>query len=672
MSIINYSFLTIHRSLLTINYSLLIILCSFLLFFHSGCDKNPSGTQEPQYKCNWNGIDRLQYLQTIACPREFDALSGQPFMPTLSNVASVKIVFEISTKQLFFVSSSEYPLHFDFCKNELNYSNTHAVFNAEQYSDSPQRLYYLASINFYKDQNIYTLEFIPDDLISADGIKTTFLSVKNSVFFKDNLFFSLVSTRFTSIADSLTEIPAISKDRLYGEQIYQALNTGEAYGYLKKINSSNILSSYLTSHDILVTDGLPLDIPVIAGIITTEFQTPLSHINVLSHNRGTPNMALKNAWTDSLINHLRDKLVFLQVNSDTFIIHEANMTDAEKFWNSREPHQPVVLECHDDTSGLFDMDQLSHQSLHLVGAKAANFAELSKIYMGAEPLPVPENAFAIPFYYYKKHMENNKIDLYLDSLLNDSLVYQDYQYRITSLEKLRKKITDAPLDPAFVSEVENKIISKGTWRKMRFRSSTNAEDVKGFNGAGLYDSYTGDLDDPEKSVGKAIKKVFSSLWTVRGFDEREFFRIDQRSVAMGILVHRSFPDEKVNGVAITGNIYKPEIMAFTVNAQIGEISVVQPPPGTISDQFLFYLFSANAFNNPVIEYISTSNMNNGAPVMTEAEIVQLARWLEKIKSHFYYNVFNSSPGSYPLFSMDVEFKFDGEDRKLYIKQARPY
>ena len=44
-------------------------------------------------------------------------------------------------------------------------------------------------------------------------------------------------------------------------------------------------------------DEAPNDISVVQGIITEEFQTPLSHVNVLSQNRKTPNMGLRNAMS---------------------------------------------------------------------------------------------------------------------------------------------------------------------------------------------------------------------------------------------------------------------------------------------------------------------------------------------------------------------------------------
>lgn len=651
---------------------MIITLLVSIVFLILHCCSPTGSTGKPDYHCNWNGTDSLQFLSTIACPLEFEELSGPPYMPTLSNVQSVKIVYEIATNQLFFLSSVVYPLHYTFCRDVLGYTKSNTVFNSEQYSNTSERRYYLASINCYKSSGLFTLEFIPDDGVSAEGIRTTFNAAKSNVYFGDKLNFLAVSTRFQNMADSLSGIPLISKDQVYGEQIYQALNIQKAYGWLKRVSSQDILTAGLSRHDILVTDGLPVDVPVVAGIITTEFQTPLSHINILSHNRGTPNMALKTAWTDSSILQLSNKLVFLEVSADTFTLKEASATDAEEFWDSREPHTPITLECNDDTAGLFDMTELSHTSLTFIGAKAANFAELSKIRMGNDSLPVPENAFAIPFYYYRKHIRDNGIDSYIEKVLSDSLSAINYQRRILLLDTLRNKIIGAPLDTVFVSDVENKIRSMGTFQRMRFRSSTNAEDIESFNGAGLYDSYTGDLTDSRKSVAEAIKKTFASLWTLRGFDEREYFKIDQRSVAMGILVHRSFPDEEVNGVAITGNIYKPEVSAFTINAQIDEISIVKPPPGCISDQLLFYLYSNDAFDKPVIEYITTSNMNNKVPVMSESEIVNLAKWLNAIKRHFYFNVFSSTGSSYTTFSMDVEFKLDQGTRKLYIKQARPY
>jgi phosphoenolpyruvate synthase/pyruvate phosphate dikinase len=220
--------------------------------------------------------------------------------------------------------------------------------------------------------------------------------------------------------------------------------------------------------------------------------------------------------------------------------------------------------------------------------------------------------------------------------------------------------------------VEAKIRSLTQFKDIRFRSSTNAEDLEGFNGAGLYESYSAELDNPKKTIGDAIKKVYASMWTLEGFKEREYFKIDQRSAAMGILVHRSFPDELANGVAITKNIYNPDVPAFTISCQVGETSVVNPPQGTISDQFLFFMIFSTAFTEPAINYLSYSNLNHNNPVLSDNEIVKLSKYLKLIHDHFYYTVFTDRFESYYTFAMDVEFKINGPNRDIYIKQARPY
>jgi hypothetical protein len=142
---------------------------------------------------------------------------------------------------------------------------------------------------------------------------------------------------------------------------------------------------------------------------------------------------------------------------------------------------------------------------------------------------------------------------------------------------------------------------------------------------------------------------------------------------MGILVHRSFPDELANGVAITRNIYNPNLWGVTINIQFGEISVVHPPPSLTCDQIVFYTFYDDPYSNPVIEYLSRSNVMGGNSVLTNEEITLLARYLVTIKTWFYLNVYQGwQKTPFPYFAMDVEFKFDSPDRKLYIKQARPY
>jgi pyruvate,water dikinase len=654
--------------------SCLLYTFLFIFWLLQGCVDVKQETQppEPVFICHYSNPDSLPYIDSITCPDEFEAFSGELLQQTYGNVASIKVVYEISSGRIFYVSSGKYPLHYDFCREVLKCPLDQVLFNQYEYGSDSVRQYYLGAVNHYLCSDLYTLELFTSDKMPADGIKTLFEKVTQTAYFGNVIHFMPTSNAMAQrISTISSQLRAITQDDVFKDQTYQPLNRTASYGYLKKIDISDIGSSYINRHDIVVVNGLPNDIPVLAGIITTEFQTPLSHVNVLSHNRGTPNMALKSAWNDSVINAHLNKLVYFSVQLDSFEIRDASIDEAQEFWNKNEPQTPVAMNCNDSTPGLCDMSNLSYKSTPVVGAKAANFAELAKLF-NSDSVSVPEGAFAIPFYYYRKHAIKSGVDSLLRILSEDSLAKIDISRKSQMLEKIRNQLLLTPLDTNLVSEVKSKIQSLTNYTKIRFRSSTNAEDLKGFNGAGLYESYSADLNDPKHSVDKAIKQVYASMWTLEGYEEREYFKIDQNSVAMGILVHRSFPQERANGVAITTNIFNRLIPAFTINVQSNDISVVNPPPGYTADLLLYYVFEPDAFTNPLIETITRSNITGGASVLSDKEIVLLAKSLDLIKNHYFYDLQIDQGAWYYDFAMDVEFKFDGPERKLYIKQARPY
>ena len=66
------------------------------------------------------------------------------------------------------------------------------------------------------------------------------------------------------------------------------------------------------------------------------------------------------------------------------------------------------------------------------------------------------------------------------------------------------------------------------------RSSTNAEDLPGFNGAGLYDTVANVRG--KAALGEAVKQVWASLWNLRAVEERG--RIVPRVV--GLIRERRF------------------------------------------------------------------------------------------------------------------------------------
>ncbi len=55
--------------------------------------------------------------------------------------------------------------------------------------------------------------------------------------------------------------------------------------------------------------------------------------------------------------------------------------------------------------------------------------------------------------------------------------------------------------------------------KVRLRSSTNAEDLPDFSGAGLYVSHSATASG-DKSASVRIREVWASVWRWRAFEER--------------------------------------------------------------------------------------------------------------------------------------------------------
>ncbi len=611
----------------------------------------------------------LNFLNGLPEYKAFNLMQGSPFVTNYGDVESVKFIYNSNDRQIYYMNSKRYEFHYDFAVKFLGYKKGVYHFNNIQYSSSKERYLFPGSLNLYKASGKYVLRFYPGDQMSCGQIKEIVERINQTSYLNNNIYLYPNNTDWQSCSG----IQIITSDELYEGQNYQALNLAKCYGYLRKVAVDELSNKYIGKHDVVVLNGIPNDVSVVAGIITTEFQTPLSHINILSHNRGTPNMALRDGWTNQKLESLMGELISLEVLSDSFIIKKATIDEATSFWNSNEPVTPIFLGKDEEKKGLIDLNSVNYLSVNSIGGKAANFAELMKIKNPA--ILTPENPFAIPFYYYSQHIKINQIEPFIKELLGEEQFKTNQDYRKEKLSELQGKILQAPIDPTLVEMVLSKIDNFKTFGSYRFRSSTNAEDLEFFSGAGLYDSFSAKKGDETKTIENAIKKVWASLWNFRAFDEREYYKIDQLSTAMGILVHRSFPNEEANGVIITKNLYNIN-PGFIVNVQFQEHSIVFPEPGILHDQIILFTYSLNPKHNFTIEYLSHSNIPelNRKNVLTDEELYSLGEYCMQIKKHFFYNIPHSCKCLFDDFGLDIEFKIDEIEghRKLYIKQARIY
>lgn len=611
----------------------------------------------------------LSYFKYLLSKDAFHIISNRPSKSHLGSIQSAKVLININTHTTFFINTKKYLSHYNFSTAEINYKGSHRDFNRSQYNNVPQRYLYPITLNYFPDRNFYTFEFFPGDGATCKDIKFCYDEIlKYSYIDSTKLFFFATNTSW----DKCGSVPIKTTNDIYQELNYQALNISENYGYLKKVNIDDVKEYSFTRRDILLTNGIPVALPVVAGVITSEFQTPLSHVNVLSYNRGTPNMALRTAYTDADIKDLENKLVHFKVEADTFFLRSATIEEAESFWRKNEPSETVNLSVDLSDSTMVNLSNENSLSISKIGGKAANFAEMLQAYKNASiTAPVPENHFAIPFFYYMEHIQRAGIENYIKSVISDDLFKVNIAYRRNQLANIQGKIIEQSINPTLLTLVKNKIGEDKRFASYRFRSSTNAEDVEGFNGAGLYYSFSADVNN-DSQIEEAIKKVWASFWNYTAFEEREYFKINHLSCAMGILVHRSFPNENANGVAITYNPYNTN-HAYLINVQHGESSIVFPEEGVLNDQFVLYTFSITGQGRYTIEYISRSNVygTNTPIVLSQQEAIQLGDYLTILKQH-YFKLADAK--DYTKFALDIEFKLDSQvsPKKLYLKQCRRY
>lgn len=615
------------------------------------------------------------YLLKLESRKDFDLLKGDPLSENFNGIECVKIVYSIASKHLYYLESKRYRWHHLFVQEVLNDAQDLEQFNARNYSSGNDRDYILATFNYNVNTKNYFLQFAACDNPNDEMISILVEKVKQT-FFKHGEFKILLNS--TVLLRRKKEIekayPVLTSDEIFKNQNYQPIYAGKARGYLLFTSADSLKTNKDYSNSILILDGTSNELPVCRGLITNEFQTPLSHICLLTASRKTPCAAQKNVFTIDSLRNLSGRLVELTVSKS-----QVTITSAQELTNVIKA-VPKKINLNGDTvsRGLTGLKKLSYKNKSTFGSKVCNLSELKKIKFQKQDIITPQDAFGIPFHFYAQHIRAGKIDVLINNLVHDTFALRHDSVLSIRLKRIRSEIKKAPIEKTFLAELTTLCQQRFGNKKIRFRSSSNCEDEASFNGAGLYTSESGSVGDTLKTIEAAVKRVWASLWTNRAFKERQFFNINHSTVYMAVLVHPAVDGELVNGVAVTKNLYRSYDFGFVINTQKGEEEVVSPKPGTTCEQVVSYMNNnyADFYNkNRSADWISFSSINNGSPLLSSDELMQLTLQLDAIKQHFYRVYKLGLKKEYRDFAMDVEFKLmEGPDKKRYFlfKQARPY
>ena len=485
---------------------------------------------------------------------------------------------------------------------------------------------------------------------------------------------------------------------------YEVYTNAKGCGTLRRYTLSELSVATANSEfgwqNILVTDEAPLDIEtILSGIVTGTRQGELSHLNVRSASHGTPNCYIRGAY--ELLFQWEGQLVELECKTSGATITPITPEEAQVCWEGLRPDPIEVVSMDPDWTDFVGLLELPTDSatdrlagLSRFGAKGMNLATL---YQRINP-DLQLEGFLIPFYYYDQFIVANtwSVDLgdgiksvsfadTIDHYLDDPVFLSDGVRRRERLYALQNAMLDTTCDSALLADIELKIpeIFGSDDVMVRFRSSSNAEDALHFSGAGLYvstsvclaDETDGDTVgpsrcDPDKSterdVCRGLTKVWSSLWSMKAFEEREWYGIDHRQTAMAILVNTRTKGELANIVAFSGNPLLRGDPRYLVNAQYGELEVVSARPGIWPEKDLLTL------EDGVVVEIERLR---GATVLPDGMWVLDNARLEELGMEL-WNIFQVYPvdGDLPTAAnmmLDTEWKVLSDGR-LVIKQVRPF
>jgi hypothetical protein len=587
----------------------------------------------------------------------FDAYSEE-----LGGERFAKFVVDLKSDAIYYFDVNVYKVHKDFVFGELyKKPRTKAAvraFDKNYGKDKPEFL--LCYLVHHLSADVWTFAFWDGDKATAAHVTRAYNKMKSTFFLGDRVKFRPDSDYQEAVAKQLTDVPFILNDQLYRAADYVAFNQGSAIGTLRLV-PPGVAESELTfdPNDIVVLHAPLADITPVAGIISEQFSTPLSHVSLRARAWGIPNIGLRDAAAK--LKEWDGKQVYFAAKGGAYELREPTADELAAVAQAKTKAIEIP-EADLTITSLASLDQMRATDITAYGAKATSLGEI----VGAEleGVAVPPG-FSIPFHYYAKHLEAAGVDKLLAAFIADPP--KDAAARKTKLAEIRKAILDAPVADDLRAEVERCLVQLPDSETGVFvRSSHNAEDLPEFNGAGLYDTVPNVRGND--AVLAAIKRVWSSVWNYAAYEDRRRAGIDQSKVFGSAFVQVGV-QATAAGVLLTEHPTDPkDVKNYTINAKSGlGMSVVDGRKVPESLIVSWYNHGIRVLSRSAEEtklvfdeqggVREVPNPDAGKPVLTNAMALRLADVAKKLTKVFHRD------------RIDIEWVFAGD--QLYIVQTRP-
>lgn len=647
------------------------MILSLLLLFSATMYAQPSA------KCAGHHLPgATRSLPRISSQTDFDKLSRVYYQGRFYALPHLMFVIDRATatangnansnKQIYYVNSKRYSFHSEFVSaNYLSLERGREFFK-HNYLEANRR-FILGTIAYQINPGKFTFEFWEGDLATDEIIREAYQAISASFFapiaFKPN------SARQEEASAQLSDVPRLLASQINPPQNYLPINQAKAVGVLRIIDRIPVQGEdeiILDRNEIVIFRESPISLTPLSGVITTQFSTPLAHVNLLTKGWGVPNAYINGAA--ELFKPLEGKFVYFETREDGYTLRRADTNEASEAGRKLAKRSDLLTpEADLEFKRFVELKDQRKGDAKRFGAKSANLGEVtvaaSKNRIAGITVPP---GFAIPFFYYQQFIEENSLDEAIVEMLGNDRFNHDPVYRKQRLAEMRAKIQKGRLNAEFSRNMIEKKRTMLGEKGVFARSSTNSEDLPNFSGAGLYTSVPNLRDD--QSLLEAIKTVWASLWNYEAYEARESFGINHSAVYPAVLIQEAMNADAA-GVLITTNIFNREDRASVyVNAKRGlGIRVVEGR--RVPEQLIFnpktgaVRVLTRSGDDTMLSFderggVREIKIDLDRAVLTDAIVQRLARAALQIE-----RVFGGR-------DQDIEWLIIGN--RIYIVQSRPY
>jgi pyruvate, water dikinase len=313
----------------------------------------------------------------------------------------------------------------------------------------------------------------------------------------------------------------------------------------------------------------------------------------------------------------------------------------------------------------------------IVGGKNASLGEMIN-FLGSSGISVPDG-FATTSAAFWLFLDSNKLRERIADLIK-ILDRKEFSNLSEVGRAVRTFIKSFPLPLVLQDQITDayKQLSEEHGPDVAVRSSATAEDLQDASFAGQHDSYLNIAGN--SNVLEAIKNCYSSLYTDRAIKYREEKGFDHSKIALSVGVQKMVRSDKASsGIIFTlepesgfkdvihnsavwglgetivqGASTPDEYIVFKPTLLENKYPIIQKKLGAKEKTMIYNVTDAHT---PTV-VVDTPESKRNTLVLTDFEIILLAKWAIKIEQHY------NKP-------MDIEWAKDGCTNEIYIIQARP-